>query len=65
MNDQEKEKKGSCKDWFPADLQLSLGVGLSNDNDHKGNCSTKGEDKDHIINTKLSLALTPHSSTAT
>ncbi|KAL2244772.1 myb-related protein 2 [Sesamum indicum] len=58
-----EEKKINCKDhsWLPADLQLSLSIGLSNNND-KTDCS-KGEDRD--INTKLSLALTPHSSTAT
>ncbi|KAK4399236.1 putative Myb family transcription factor [Sesamum angolense] len=58
-----EEKKINCKDhsWLPADLQLSLSIGLSNNNDQT-DCS-KGGDPD--INTKLSLALTPHSSTAT
>ncbi|KAL0442648.1 UNVERIFIED_CONTAM: putative Myb family transcription factor [Sesamum latifolium] len=58
-----EEKKINCKDhsWLPADLHLSLSIGLSNNNDQT-DCS-KGGDPD--INTKLSLALTPHSSTAT
>ncbi|XP_041993401.1 putative Myb family transcription factor At1g14600 isoform X3 [Salvia splendens] len=44
------------KKWFPADLKLGLSLSLSSSKD--GN--------DHSdINTKLSLALTPHSSTAT
>ncbi|KAI3456145.1 hypothetical protein Pfo_012808 [Paulownia fortunei] len=56
-----EDKKINCKDWFPADLQLSLSLSLSSNNDQKG--CTKGGDSD--INTKLSLAFTPHSSTAT
>ncbi|KAK6124287.1 hypothetical protein DH2020_041978 [Rehmannia glutinosa] len=59
----EEKKMASCKEWFPGDLQLSLSLSLSNNNinDQKG-CSKGGTDSD--INTKLSLAFTPHSSTA-
>ncbi|XP_042066938.1 uncharacterized protein LOC121810238 [Salvia splendens] len=44
------------KKWFPADLKLGLSLSLSSSKD--------GNDYSDI-NTKLSLALTPHSSTAT
>ncbi|GER24507.1 mitochondrial ATP synthase D chain-related protein [Striga asiatica] len=62
MKDQEK-KTITRKEWFPCDLQLNLSLGLNNNNninDHKS-CSKGGEPD---INTKLSLAFTPHSSTA-
>lgn len=57
MNDEEMKRK----EWFPGgDLKLSLSLGTvsnSNSNDQMKGC---GGDSD--INTKLSLALTPHSS---
>lgn len=60
-----EERKFNCKDWFPSDLKLSLSIGLSNNNDQKA-CSKDGGSGgggDHSgINTKLSLALAPHSS---
>ncbi|KAL3617030.1 hypothetical protein CASFOL_039424 [Castilleja foliolosa] len=61
-----EEKHITCnKDWFSGDLKLNLSLALNNDdniNDHKG-CSKGSDNSD--INTKLSLAFTPHSSTAT
>ncbi|KAH6793014.1 myb-like HTH transcriptional regulator family protein [Perilla frutescens var. hirtella] len=62
-NDQ--ERKLNRKEWLPTDLKLSLSLSLSNNNninDQKA-CSKEGDHSD--INTKLSLALAPHSSTAT
>ncbi|CAA0817760.1 myb-like HTH transcriptional regulator family protein [Striga hermonthica] len=58
MKDQQKTTMVSRKEKFPCDLQLSLSLGLNND--HKG-CKKGGESD---ISTKLSLAFTPHSSTA-
>ncbi|XP_057764162.1 two-component response regulator ARR10-like isoform X1 [Salvia miltiorrhiza] len=57
-----EERKMERKEWFPADLKLGLSLSLSSNNDQKG-CSKDGGDHSDI-NTKLSLALTPHSSTA-
>ncbi|KAL8468254.1 hypothetical protein ACS0TY_031480 [Phlomoides rotata] len=60
LNLQMNEEKR--KERFAGDLKLSLSLSLSNSNDHKG-CS-KGGDSEINVNTKLSLALTPHSSSA-
>lgn len=57
-----EERKFNRKEWLPADLKLSLSLSLSNNNDQKS-CSKDGDHSD--INTKLSLALAPRSSTAT
>lgn len=57
-----EERKFNRKDWFASDLKLSLSLGLSNNNDQKA-CSKDGAGNEHSgINTKLSLALAPHSS---
>lgn len=58
-----EERKFNRKDWFASDLKLSLSLGLSNTNDQKACSKDGGGGGDHSgINTKLSLALAPHSS---
>ncbi|KAL7129864.1 hypothetical protein ABFS83_13G096100 [Erythranthe nasuta] len=66
MNDDEEKKITTSKERFiSADLQLSLSLGLSINNNDRNGCSYNKGGKEYYkdINTKLSLSLTtPHSS---